>query len=185
MEQHCKAPEVLVMPMQTLEQEVQTVFDLLGEMFDRVDEQLADAVNALFGGDFKDQVKEQPGSASVVQGVASDRFAIGYSGIGYRTADVAAVPLAEDDGDEMVPATPKFAYTGDYPLSRFLYVYVNRRPGGELDPLRREFVKYVFSQQGQRNVVKDGYFPITAEIAKEALARVGIKLDSNDVALAR
>lgn len=131
--------------------------------------------HALFNGDYKDSVKEQPGSSSVVQGCASDRYAIGYSGIGYKTADVRAVPLAVDEREDYVEAVPENAYSGDYPLARFLYLYVNYKPGTELDPLRREFVKYVFSQQGQRDVVKDGYYPVTAEIARQSLQSVGIK----------
>jgi len=130
--------------------------------------------NALFGGDFKDEVKEQPGSSSVVQGVASNRFAIGYSGIGYRTADVRAVPLAVD-GDDYVEAVPENAYTGEYPLARFLWLYVNHKPGTKLDPLRREFIRYVFSGNGQRDVVKDGYFPVPASIAAKTLKSVDIE----------
>lgn len=131
--------------------------------------------HALFGGDYKDEVKEQPGSSSVVQGCASDKYAIGYSGIGYKTADVRAVPLATDEGEAMVAAEPANAYTGEYPLARFLYLYVNFKPGSQLDPLRREFIKYVFSKQGQQDVVKDGYYPLPATIAREALESVGIK----------
>jgi phosphate transport system substrate-binding protein len=123
--------------------------------------------HALKNGDFKDEVKEQPGSASVVQGVTVDRFAIGYSGIGYATAGVRAVPLAEKEGARCMEATPDHAYVGSYPLARFLYVYVNKAPGKPLDPLTREFVKLVLSKQGQQDVVKDGYFPIPAPIAKE------------------
>lgn len=130
--------------------------------------------HALFGGDYKDEVKEQPGSSSVVQGVASDRYAIGYSGIGYKTADVRALPLAADANSPFVPAEPDHAYTGDYPLARFLYVYVNYKPGTTLDPLRAEFIKFVFSKQGQAEVIKDGYFPVPAAIAKKSLAAVGL-----------
>lgn len=130
--------------------------------------------HALFKGDFKDSVKEQPGSSSVVQGVASDLYGIGYSGIGYMTADVRAVPLAKDAKTAPVPASPEHAYTGDYPMARFLLLYVNLKPGTQLDPLRREFVRYVFSKQGQEVVVKDGYFPVTADIARNALMSVGI-----------
>jgi phosphate transport system substrate-binding protein len=125
-------------------------------------------------GDYKDSVKEQPGSSTVVQGVASDKGGIGYSGIGYKTADVRAVPLAEEDGADAVEALAENAYSGDYPLARPLLVYVNAAPGGELDPLRREFIKYIFSKQGQLDVVKDGYFPVTAEMAREALKSVGL-----------
>ncbi len=130
--------------------------------------------HALFKGNYKDSVKEQPGSSSVVQGVARDKYAIGYSGIGYRTADVMAVPLARDAADELVPATPSTA--GEYPLARFLLLYVNYEPDSKLDPLRAEFLRYVFSHDGQKGVVKDGYIPITAEIARESLARVGMEV---------
>jgi len=131
--------------------------------------------NALFGGDYKDEVKEQPGSSSVVQGVASEKGGIGYSGIGYMTADVRAVPLSATPGGKCVEASPANAYTGEYPLGRFLYVYVNKKPGADLDPLRREFVKYIFSKDGQEDVVKDGYYPVTNVIAKENLGKIGVK----------
>jgi phosphate transport system substrate-binding protein len=123
--------------------------------------------HALKNGDFKDTVKEQPGSAAVVQGVTVDRYAIGYSGIGYATAGVRAVPLTEKDGGKCVEATADNSYSGSYPMARFLYVYVNKAPGKPLDPLTREFVKLIVSRQGQEGVVKDGYFPIPATIAKE------------------
>lgn len=130
---------------------------------------------ALFGGDYKDEVKEQPGSSSVVQGVASDLAGIGYSGIGYKTADVRAVALASEEGGDFVEATAENAYTGEYPLSRFLYMYVNAKPGAQLDPVRREFIRYVFSKQGQEDVVKDGYYPVPAAVAREQLKSVGIE----------
>jgi len=130
--------------------------------------------HALGKGDYRDSVKEQPGSSAVVQGVSSDRGGLGYSGIGYKTADVIAVPLALDANSPMIPATPEYAYTGEYPLARFLYIYVNHKPGSGLDPLRREFIKYVYSAQGQLDVVKDGYFPVTARIARDTLESLGI-----------
>jgi len=131
--------------------------------------------NALFGGDFKNEVKEQPGSSAVVQGVARDKFGIGYSGIGYRTADVRVVPLSATTDGRPVEASPENAYTGEYPLARFLYVYINHQPGSQLDPLRREFVRFIFSRQGQEQVVKDGYYSVPALIAAKELAKVGIK----------
>ncbi len=129
---------------------------------------------ALFKGDYKNAVKEQPGSASVVQGIASDRYGIGYSGLGYKTADVVAVPLS-DEG-EFVPATAE--RVADYPLARFLVVYLNHRPGSQLDPLRSEFLKLMFSEQGQEVVVKDGYLPVRAPIATRDLESVGIATDA-------
>ena len=128
--------------------------------------------HTLKNGDYKDEVKEQPGSASVVQGVTVDRFAIGYSGIGYATAGVRAVPLAEKEGGQCYEADPDNAYAGSYPLARFLYVYINKAPGKPLDPLTREFVKLILAKEGQEVVIKDGYFPITAAIAKEELNKV-------------
>ena len=134
--------------------------------------------HALFKGDFKDTVKEQPGSSSVVQGVASDRYAIGYSGIGYKTADVLAVPLANDAKSKPVAALPENAYTGEYPLARFLYLYVNVKPNTPLDPLRREFLRYLFSKNGQEQVIKHGYYPVTSTIAKRNLEKFGLKFEA-------
>ena len=128
--------------------------------------------HTLKNGDFRDEVKEQPGSAAVVQAVATDRFAIGYSGIGYATSSVRAVPLAEKAGASPMAANAENAYSGEYPLSRFLYVYINRAPGKALDPLVREFVRMICSKDGQEVVVKDGYYPILESVAAEELKKV-------------
>jgi phosphate transport system substrate-binding protein len=128
--------------------------------------------HVLKNGDYKDTVKEQPGSAAVVQGVTVDRFAAGYSGIGYATAGVRAVPLSEKDGAKCVEAVADNAYSGAYPMARFLFVYINKAPGKALDPLTREFVKVIVSRDGQEGVIKDGYFPIPASIAKEELSKI-------------
>ena len=105
------------------------------------------------------------GSSSVVQGVASDMYGVGYSGIGYKTADVRVVPLATSEGASCVDVEPENAYNGTYPLARFLYLYVNKAPNRPIDPLVREFVSYVLSRAGQEIVVKDGYLPIPASIS--------------------
>jgi len=128
--------------------------------------------HALFKGDYKDTVKEQPGSASVVQGVTEDMFGIGYSGIGYRTAGVKAIRIAEKDGADFFEPTYESVLKGEYPLARFLYVYVNRTPGKPLDPLVREFLKYVHSADGQEVVLKDGYLPLTGKVVEEERARI-------------
>ncbi len=133
--------------------------------------------HALKNGDYKDEVKEQPGSASVVQGVTVDRYAIGYSGIGYATAGVRAVPIAEKEGDKCVEARAENSYAGTYPLARFLYVYINKAPGKGLDPLTHEFVRLMVSKEGQEVVIKDGYFPVPASIAKEEVAKVTEKVN--------
>lgn len=129
---------------------------------------------ALFQGDFKDTVKELPGSSAVVQGVASDAYAIGYSGIGYKTADARTVPLGVQEG-KCFEADAGTAYAGDYPLARFLYIYLNKKPKDPLDPLATEFIKYIFSKEGQQIVVKDGFFPVSKALADEDLKRLGIK----------
>ena len=129
--------------------------------------------HVLKNGDYKDSVKEQPGSSAVVQGVASDRYAIGYSGIGYKTADVLAVPLARS-GTDYIPANADHAYNGTYPLSRFLYLYVNYKPGSELDPLRREFIRYALSYEGQMDVAACSYLPLPLKPLEKALKSVGL-----------
>jgi len=122
---------------------------------------------ALGGGDFSTRVKEQPGSSAVVQGVASDLYAMGYSGIGYKTSGVTAIAIAQRPGAKAFDPTPENCLSGDYPLARFLYIYVNKNPGRPMDKLTAEFLRFVLSRQGQEVVVKDGYFPLPSSIAEE------------------
>ena len=121
---------------------------------------------ALCKGDYKDTVKEQPGSASVVQGVSEDSKGAGYSGIGYTTSGVRAIPLVKEGSDYVEPTYENVA-SGQYPLSRFLLVYVNKEPNKALDPLTKEFLKFVLSKEGQEIVVKDGYYPMSAKLVNE------------------
>lgn len=132
---------------------------------------------ALGKGDYKDTVKEQPGSASVVQGVSEDKFAIGYSGIGYTTSNVKAVKLAKKAGEPSYGEGYENVLSGKYPLARYLYVYVPIDPfksgTAKVSPLTREFLRYALSKEGQQNVVKDGYFPLTAKVVAEERRKVG------------
>lgn len=121
---------------------------------------------ALCDGDFKNNVNEQPGSASVVQSVSTSINGIGYSGIGYRTSSVRAVPIAKSAGSEFFEATPENSVAGKYPLARFLYVYVNKEPNKPLPPLEREFVKLILSKMGQKVVLKDGYIPLPGRVVQ-------------------
>ena len=125
--------------------------------------------HALDKGDFKSTVKEQPGSSAVVQGVASDLGGIGYSGIGYVTSGVKAVPLGEAEGKFTEPNYEN-SVSGDYPMARFLYVYINKAPGKPMDKLTEEFLKFVLSKQGQEIVVKDGYYPLPKTAVDESIA---------------
>jgi phosphate transport system substrate-binding protein len=129
---------------------------------------------ALFGGDYSPEVREQPGSSTVIQGVAADVNGIGYSGIGYATADVRAVALRGEDG-ECYEANALNAASGDYPLARFLYVYMNVNPNAAMEPLRAEFVRFVYSQQGQADVMRAGYIPVVQAIAEQDLVTFGLR----------
>lgn len=128
--------------------------------------------HALCKGDYKNTVNEQPGSASVVQGVTKSLNGIGYSGIGYRTSGVRALPVAKNSTSGLVEASVEKAAIGEYPLSRFLYIYVNKEPNKPLAPLEREFIKMVLSKIGQMVVVKDGFIPLPAKVASKELAKL-------------
>ena len=127
---------------------------------------------ALCSGDFRNNVNEQPGSASVVQSVGSSLNGIGYSGIGYRTSAVRLVPISPRAGAPAVEPTPQNAVNNRYPLHRYLYVYVNKKPGTPLRPLEREFLALVLSRTGQEVVVKDGYVPLTSAMIARELQRL-------------
>lgn len=129
---------------------------------------------ALCDGDFRNNVNEQPGSASVVQSVSTSLNAIGYSGIGYMTSGVKTVPLAVEEGGEFVDATTESALAGKYPLARFLYIYVNKHPNKPLDPATAEFVKFMLSKTGQEIVDKDGYIPVPRIVVEQELERLGL-----------
>jgi phosphate transport system substrate-binding protein len=128
--------------------------------------------HALCKGDYKDSVKEQPGSASVVQGIDKDPYGIGYSGIGYTTSGVRAVPLSPADGQPAVAANSENAANGSYPLARFLHIYVNKAPNQSLDRLTEEYLRFILSAQGQRVVIKAGFDPLDARTASEQLAKL-------------
>jgi phosphate transport system substrate-binding protein len=128
--------------------------------------------HALCKGDYKDSVKEQPGSASVVQGVEKDPFGIGYSGIGYKTSGVRAVPLSLTEGQPAVAASSENAANGSYPLARFLHIYVNKAPNEKLDRLTAEYLRFILSAQGQRVVIKAGFDPLDAQTANEQLMKL-------------
>ncbi|TLU65142.1 phosphate ABC transporter substrate-binding protein [Thalassotalea litorea] len=128
---------------------------------------------ALCKGDFKNTVNEQPGSASVVQSVSASLNGIGYSGIGYKTSGVRALPLSKK-GNDYVDANMDNAISGDYPLSRYLYVYVNKHPSKPLAPKEAEFLKMLLSKSGQKIVEKDGYIPLPATVSEKELKKLGL-----------
>ena len=129
---------------------------------------------ALCDGDFRANVNEQPGSASVVQSVSTSLNAIGYSGIGYVTSGVKAVPIAKGDGDDFIEASREAALAGKYPLARFLYVYVNKHPNKPLGKAEAEFMKMILSKQGQDIVNKDGYIGLPKQVVEAELKKLGL-----------
>ena len=134
---------------------------------------------ALCKGDYKDTVKEQPGSASVVQGITEDIAGIGYSGIGYKTSGIKVIKLAKEAGQCTAPNLDNVV-SGEYPLGRYLYLYVNKETTKNLDPLRKEFLLYILSKEGQEIVVKDGYLPLPADKVAELRAAVDAELRANN-----
>ncbi len=128
----------------------------------------------LYGGDYKRQLKEQVGSEAVVQGVASDKYAIGYSGLGYKTDAVRTVPLASYEGGPCYNVSAEETYSGKYPIARYLIIHLNKKPDQPLDALRSEFVKYVLSKDGQELTEKGGYYSITNDSREADLKKLGI-----------
>jgi phosphate transport system substrate-binding protein len=128
----------------------------------------------LYGGEYKNEVTPEPGSKAVVADVGSDESGIGYSGIGFKTANVRAVPLAAYDGMPCIEATEATTFANHYPIARYLYVFVNKNPKQPLDALRGEFIKYVLSKEGQERTIKGGFYPITNEIREAELNKLGI-----------
>lgn len=129
---------------------------------------------ALYDGEYKPDVKKQPSSEAVVQMVANDRYAIGYSGIGYKTPGVRTVPLAIAEGSACVDTSAEAAYSRKYPLARYLYIYINKKPDASLDPLRREFIKYILSKGGQTETEAGGFYSITNADREYDLKKLGI-----------
>jgi phosphate transport system substrate-binding protein len=128
--------------------------------------------HAMCRGDYKDTVKEQPGSASVVQGVENDLYGIGYSGIGYATAGVRAVPIARNEASPPIAASWENAANGRYPFARFLEIYVNKSPERSFDPLVREYLRFLLSAEGQQVVIRAGFHPLDAATVNRQLARL-------------
>ena len=129
---------------------------------------------ALYDGEYKSELKKQPSSEAIVQMIASDRYAIGYSGIGYNTASVRTVPLAIAEGSACSDTSAEAAYSRKYPLARYLYIYINKKPDAPLDPLRREFIKYILSKDGQVETEAGGFYSITNADRESDLKRLGI-----------
>jgi phosphate transport system substrate-binding protein len=124
----------------------------------------------LQGGDFKSELTAEPGSASIVIAIGKDRWGIGYSGIGFQTSDVKAVPLSEGAGSTPIAPSVESVMDGKYPLSRPLYLYVNKDPKGEWDPKILEFLRFINSRDGQETVARAGIYPLSSQQVSANLA---------------
>jgi len=126
--------------------------------------------HALRGGEFRSDVHEEPGAASVILATSRDPFGIGYSGIGLQASTVRALPLAETEGMEPVAPDLRGVMEGRYPLHRFLYLYINKPPTAALPPAAREFLAFVNSREGQEAVIKGGAYPLPPKDVERSLA---------------
>ena len=131
----------------------------------------------LLTGDFKDDMNPLGGPGYMVQAAAKDQYAITYSGMGYMTTGVRAVPLARKPGDSFHQTRYEEIVSGGYPLSRFLYIYIVKDPNNPLSPLVRELAEFIFSRQGQRVVVKGGYLPLPANLVRAELEKLDNRRD--------
>lgn len=136
--------------------------------------------HALAKGDYKDSVKEQPGSATVVSGIAGDKASMGYSGIGYVTSGVRALPLSKKAGEPFAEATFENTLNGKYPLGRSLYIYIVKEPNKPVSKTTAEFLKFALSKEGQEIVKKDGYGQLPDDVIAAQLKIINGLADGKD-----
>ncbi len=129
---------------------------------------------ALKSGDYAQHVTPVVGSAELVDRVAADRFSIGYSGIGYHRDDVMLVPLAADELAKAIGPSTESAHSGDYPMARPLFVVLDIDPNTGPSPFQMEFLRFIYSREGQEIVGKAGFYPVDAAKAREELERAGV-----------
>lgn len=129
----------------------------------------------LRGAEFKDGMNENKSNMVLVDAIAGSRTAVGYAGMIYGTDKVKAVPLAALPDQPFVDINSAEAALGKYPLMRPLQLVVNQAPGKELTAVQKEFLKYIFSQLGQEDVVKGGFQPVPGQNARFALDQVGLR----------
>jgi phosphate transport system substrate-binding protein len=136
-------------------------------------------LNLLLGGEYKDDIQFVKGKGFThAFTVAAEDMAQRPGGLTYAllanvTPNVKVVPLAERAGEPFLEPTVENVYSHRYPLSRYVYIFVNRPPGKALEPKVKEFLKAVLSREGQEIVAKEGvYIPLTPQIVREELAKL-------------
>lgn len=134
---------------------------------------------AMQGGDYKDNIEFVKGKGFVhAFNIAAEEMTKKKGGLTYAllanlTPNVRAVPLAANAGEPYYVPNLENVYSHKYPLSRFVYIYVNKKPGQALEPKVKEFLKMVLSRQGQEVVAREGvYIPLTPEVVREELAKL-------------
>jgi ABC-type phosphate transport system substrate-binding protein len=128
-------------------------------------------VMALQGGAWSSNVHE--GSiAETAAAIARDPNAIGFGGFEEGGPGIKALAVARDEGGPYVEGTAPNASSGRYPLTRYMYIRMNRKPGEHLPMQVKEFLRYILSREGQEPILYSGYFPLTAAEVKEELAKL-------------
>jgi phosphate transport system substrate-binding protein len=111
--------------------------------------------NVLGGADFTSAMQSMPGTAAVVNAVAKDKYAIGFGGAAYAKG-IKFIKVKKDANSPGFEPTAENVKSGDYPISRFLYIYTRSKPTGAI----KEYVDWILSSEGQELVSKVGYFPV-------------------------
>jgi phosphate transport system substrate-binding protein len=119
----------------------------------------------LLKGDFKPSLKAYMDQFAVVEAPGVDGGGIGYGPLQYSNQMVKGVPVAAFRSDRYVEPTLANIQNATYPLTRFLFIYVNKAPGRALDPAVREFLRFALSREGQADVASFGAIGIPADLA--------------------
>jgi len=140
---------------------------------------------ALCGGEYKTNIEEFKEQDDIINAVANDISGIGYGGLGYRRTGIKILALANREDEAFIPyyvekykndpdPTKRHAniFSGKYPLSRFLYIYVNKHPENKLPPVTEEFLRFVLSRVGQDIVEKTGYIPLPGKIVDSEIKKI-------------
>ncbi len=106
-------------------------------------------------GDYAPSCQTLPGTAAVVNAVKKDPNAIGYGGAAYAEG-IEICKVKKDDNSPAYLATAETIKTGEYPITRYLYMYLRNKPTGAL----KSYIDWILSPEGQKLVVEMGYFPV-------------------------
>ena len=103
----------------------------------------------------------------------TDPYGLAVSGLQYADGDVKPLALAAAAGSPYVYATQGTVIDGTYPLARMTYAFVNQPPGGSVPPLIKEFLRFVYSNEGRKVVLdSQGFLPLTKDDASQQLTSI-------------